>query len=116
MKIEAFKGTTSSAYGTALATPIKFAGSFEKLENLDECPREERLSPKDELQVINDARKATAVQKARTEALKAAGYEAPKIGEDMEFTFKSMVNILTKSGKTEEVARQMANQNLGTNY
>lgn len=116
MKTETFKGTTSSAYGQELTTPIKFEGTFEKLEKGDAIPAKEQLTEDDLRGVVNASRKATAVQKARTEALKAAGYEPPKIGEDMEFTFKQMVNILKATGKDEDTARQMANQNLGTNY
>lgn len=111
-----FKGVIENAYGKPLSTPIKYAGSFEELEKGDEIPAKEQPSADDILSYVNNKRKANARQKEMQAALDAAGIAKPALGEDMEFTFNSMVKILVATGKTEEVARQMANANLGTSY
>ena len=115
-KTTIFKGVIENYFGKPLPTPLKYNGEFEELQTGDAIPDKEKPSEDDLLSYVNNKRKATARQKAMQAALDAAGIEKPEVGKDMEFTFREMVNILVKTGKTEEVAKQMANANLGTSY
>jgi nucleotide-binding universal stress UspA family protein len=114
-KTTTFKGTMANAYGSPLATPINFSGSFEELEKDDEIPAKEQLDAEELLAYVNNKRKANARQKSMQAALDAAGIEKPTL-EQPEVQFKQMVKILTTAGRSEADARQMANANLGTNY
>lgn len=77
MKAETFKGTIERAYGKDLPTAVPYDGTFDAYTDISEVPTADRLSPKDELEVINAARKANARQKAMNDALQAAGIAKP---------------------------------------
>jgi len=115
-KTTTFKGVIENAYGKPLSAPIKYEGDFEELVKGDEIPAKEVPDADELLAYANNKRKANARQKAMQVALTAAGIEKPEVGKDMEFTFREMVKILVATGKTEDVAKQMANANLGTSY
>lgn len=106
-----FDGVMKSAYGSELKTPLTYEASYRKLLSFDAIPEDEQLSEKDILQVVNDARKANARQKAMQEALDAAKIEKPSLS-DPQVQLKSMIKILTTAGRTPEQARQIAEQTL----
>lgn len=112
MNTETFKGTIESAYGSPI-TPLKFNGEYDAFETLDEV-REAGELPKDSeiLEFVNNKRKANARQKKMTEVLTANGINKPTL-EDPQFQLKSMIKILVATGKTEDVARQIAETTLG---
>ncbi len=113
MKSETFKGTIESAYGSPLATALKFEGSFDAYETYDEAQAANDLPNKDEqLAFTNNKRKANARQKSMQSALDTAGITKPTL-EDPQFQLKSMIKILVTAGKTEDVARQIAESTLG---
>lgn len=113
MKTETFKGTVESAYGNVLPSAIKFNGSYEAYESIDEATKANDLLSNDEmLTVINNKRKANARAKATTEALTSAGISKPTL-EDPQVQLKSMIKILVMSGKTEDAAKQIAESALG---
>lgn len=110
-----FSGVMENAYGKALPTPIKYNGDFEELIDGDAIPEKEKPDGDDLLKWVNNRRKASERQKSMQVALDAANIEKPTL-DDPEEQFKGMVRILVKAGKDEEMARQMANANLGTTF
>lgn len=106
-----FDGVMKSAYGSELKTPLTYEASYQKLLTFDAIPEDEQLSEKDILQVVNDARKANARQKAMQDALDKAKIEKPSLS-DPQVQLKSMIKILTTAGRTPEQARQIAEQTL----
>lgn len=107
-----FKGSMSSAYGKDLDKAIPFSGSYEHLAKGDPIPAKEQLSEEDIYAVVNNKRKASAVQAARQEALKAAGITAPT-NEDPETALSNMVKILIAQGKNPDEALAIAKTVLG---
>ncbi len=108
MKTETFKGTIESAYGEVLDTAIKFEGTFEAFENVEEIKTANDWPSNDEVvKFVNDKRKASKRQAAMTAALEAAGIKKPTL-EDPKIQFRDMVKILVTSGKSETEARAIA--------
>lgn len=115
MKTEKFSGTVESAYGKTLPEPVKFSGTFDAVEKVDEIPDDEKLGPADILQVVNNKRKATARAKATLEALNAAGISKPD-ANDPAVIRDNMVKLAMKqynvsadvAGKILDAAAQAA--------
>ena len=113
MKNETFKGTIESAYGSPLATPVVFNGTFSAYENFDEMVQAQDLPSRDEqLALINNKRKANARQKAMQAALDAAGINKPTL-DDPQVQLKTIIKALVASGKDEATATQIAEATLG---
>ena len=122
------KTTAENAYGKAikdfgvndadgkLIESVPYSFKFEELLDGDEIPAKENPEPKDLRKMVSNKRKASARTKALNAALDAVGIKAPEVGVDMEYTWKQLTAMLIKSGKDEDVAKQMANQNLGTDF
>jgi len=78
MKTETYKGTVESAYGNALATPVKFEGTYDAFESYAELETAKEIPTGDDIvSFVNARRKANARQKSMTEALDAAGIAKP---------------------------------------
>lgn len=60
MRTETFKGTIETAFGQKVVPAIDFSGSYEAYENYSEVPQSEKLTEKDMLNAVNNARKASA--------------------------------------------------------
>jgi hypothetical protein len=113
MKAETFKGTIESAYGSPLATPLSFSGSFDAYESYDEASTANDLPSRDEqLAFVNNKRKANARQKAMQTALDAAGINKPTL-DDPQVQLKTIIKALVASGKSEADATQIAEATLG---
>lgn len=113
MKTEKFSGTIESAYGSPLASAIKFNGEFAAYESFEEMSAAQDLPSRDEqLTYINNKRKANARQKAMQLALDNAGVSKPTL-EDPQVQLKTIIKALVASGKSEEVATQIAETTLG---
>ncbi len=113
MKQETFKGTIESAYGETLATPLKFEGSFDAFESIDEVKTANDFPSNDEiLKFVNDKRKASKRQAAMTATLEAAGIAKPTL-EDPKVQYTQMVKILVTNGKSEVEAKAIASAALG---
>jgi len=109
MKTETFGGTIETAHGTKLDIPIKFTGSFEAYENLDEV-RSANDFPNDEsiLDFVNNKRKANARQQSMTASLEAAGIVKPTLETDENLQLQQMVKVYMARGKSREVAEKLA--------
>lgn len=105
MKTETFSGTVESAYGKVLPTPVKFSGSFEAVEKVDEIPDDEKLGPADILQVVNAKRKASARAAATNEALQAAGIAKPD-PNDPAVIRQNLVKQFMKQYKVDETTAE----------
>ena len=113
MKTEKFSGTIENAYGSTLATAVKFEGTFEAYENIDEIRAANDMPNNDEIvNFVNARRKASKRQGAMTSALEAAGISKPT-DENPEVALKNMVKILKAQGKSDEQATQIAKTVLG---
>ena len=117
-----FDGTIENAYGEKLEdcsyaegkTPVKsldFVGTYEALQNYASISPDEMPNEKDILLLVNNARKASARQKAMQKVLDDAGVQKPTL-KDKDFQIKSMIKVLVAAGKSEDVARQIATQAL----
>jgi hypothetical protein len=114
MKTESFEGTISSAYGNPINPALTFSGTYDHLENLSEVPAGERLTPDEELTVINNKRKASKRQSAMQSALDAAGIKKPTL-EDSAVQIREMAKILLAAKKvaTQDEAESKAKELLG---
>lgn len=113
MKSENFSGTIENAYGNALPKAVKFEGSFDSYETIDEVKASNDLPSNDDIvKFVNSQRKANARQKAMTAALDAAGIQKPTL-EDKGEQYKQMVKILVTSGKSQPEAKRLATATLG---
>jgi hypothetical protein len=120
-----FKGTIENAYGRKLSAnkfkdgktvvdTLDYTGSYEHLESYAEVPADEKLKEADMLDVVNNARKANARQKAMQKALDEAGVIKPTMEDDDELKIASIVKGLVASKKYDDAqARQLAKQMLG---
>lgn len=117
MKTEKFKGTIESAYGSPLATALKFDGEFEAYADYDEAAAANDLPSRDEqVTFVNNRRKANARQKSMQAALDAAGVAKPVADETPEGKIvagRVMVKQLVATGFTEANARQLIETTLG---
>ena len=113
MKTETFAGTVENAYGQPLSTAIKFSGSFEAYESIEEV-KEKNEYPKDSeiVSFVNAKSKASKRQAAMTSALEAAGITKPDLS-DSGVQLKTMVKVLVAAGKSEDQALQIAKATLG---
>lgn len=117
MKTETFEAVAEQAYGKKLDTPIKYSGSFEKYENINEVRAANDLLKDDEqVKVRNAERKSTARQAALTAALTAAGIEKPTIENDEQLRLTKMYDILIAAKKSHDEARAIASATLGIEW
>jgi len=110
------EGTIENAFGRKLDKPLNYKGEYRKLLSFDAIPDNERLSEKDILGVVNEARKANARQKAMAESLEDAGIKKPVVGPSAEGLIEAarvMVKTLVATGKSESDAIQLAETMLG---
>lgn len=109
MKTETFSGTIENAYGKPLPEPVKFNGTFEAFQSIDEV-RSKNEYPKDTeiVNFVNARAKANARQKAMQAALDAAGIEKPTLENDKSLQYKTMLKTLVASGKSEAEADAIA--------
>lgn len=108
MKVETFSGTIENAYGSKLPKDVKFNGSFDSYETIDEIRAANDLPSNDDIiSFVNSKRKANARQKAMTAALDAAGIAKPTLENPAE-QYKQMVKILVTAGKSEAEAAKIA--------
>ncbi len=116
MKTEKFSGTMENAYGNVLPTPVKFSGSFEAFENVDEVKAAN--SYPDDKEVVawaNAKRKAAERQKSMNQALIDAGINKPTL-EDPQVQLSTMIKVLKAAGRDEETAIDLAEKTLGAKY
>lgn len=92
--IESFDGVMENAYGKALPSPIKYSASYEKLLSYDAIPAKELPDHDDILDVVNNARKANARQKAMQAALDAAGIVKPTLETSVDLQVSNIVKSL----------------------
>lgn len=114
--VENFEGEIKTAYGQSLPTALKYTGSYEKLTSYDAIPRKELPDEADILDVVNNARKANARQKAMQEVLDKAGIKKPEVSQSAEgklVAAKIIASTLVKTGMGEEQAMQIAKAQLG---
>ena len=116
MKSETFSGTMENAYGKTLPEPVKFSGSFDSLETIDEV-RQSNEYPDDKEVVAwaNAKRKASARQKAMNAALEAAGISKPTL-DDPQVQLATIIKALRAAGRNEEEAISLAENTLGVKY
>lgn len=107
MKTESFTGTVESAYGKVLPSKVSFSGTFEKVENVNEIPDDEKLGPADILDVVNAKRKAAARAKATLEALQAAGIEKPDPNSPDVIRANMVKSLMKLHNISEDVAKQI---------
>ncbi len=117
MKSETYSGTIESAYGSPLPTALKFNGTFEAFETLDEVrSANEYPTDVDILAFVNGKRKANARQKSMQAALDAAGIVKPTLENDVQLQLRTMLKVLIASGKSEPEARQTAEAVIGAKF
>ena len=97
-------GKPLSEYGAPASIVVEF--KYDAFENLDEVPADDRLSPEDELAVINARRNAASRAAAVNAALAEYDIKAPALS-DAEKAENGMVKALTLMGTPEDEARQM---------
>lgn len=113
MKSETFSGTMESAYGKTLPTPVKFSGSFESLESIEEVrAANEYPDDKEVVAWANAKRKASARQKSMNAALEAAGISKPTL-EDPQVQLATIIKALRAAGRGEDEAIALAESTLG---
>lgn len=113
MKTETYSGTMENAYGSPLPSPVKFNGSFNSYETIEEVrTANEFPSDKEIVAFVNSKAKANERQKSMTAALTAAGIQKPTL-EDPAVQYRDMVKILTVSGKSQAEAEKIATAALG---
>ena len=114
MKTETFKGVMENAYGKQLPQAVKFEGTFDAFESIEEVRAKNEFPSDDEVvNFVNNRRKANARQKSMADALEAAGIEKPTLENDKDLQLKTLIKTLVASGKTETDATQVAKSLLG---
>lgn len=117
MKTETFKATANTAYGKPLPKSVgengvlKLSGPYDAYETVEEVRQAYAKTgefDKFVIEAATAANKASAIAQARTEALRAAGIEPPKMENDRELQVKSIMRGLVASGKSEDEARKIA--------
>lgn len=116
MVTEKFSGTMENAYGKVLPEPVKFSGTFEAYQTIDEV-RAANDYPKDDdvVNFVNSKRKASARQKAMNDALEAAGVSKPTL-EDPQVQLATFIKVLKAAGRSEDEAITLAESTLGVKY
>lgn len=115
MKTVSFDGTIGTAFDkTEIKPALPFDGTYEAYENYTDVPADEKLSEKDILEVVNNARKASARAKAIKETLLGAGYKEVD-RKSAEFQRNEMVSNLMKQRPklTREQAETVVDGMLG---
>lgn len=109
MKTEKISGTMEKAYGSALAQPIPYEGTFEVYETSQEV-RSANDMPSDEevVNIRNQQRRNNARQKFMQAALDAAGIKKPTLDTSLELRIKNIVDSLVANGKSKEKALEIA--------
>jgi hypothetical protein len=116
MKTEKFSGVMENAYGKVLPEKLKFSGTFEAFENVDEVrAANEFPDDKEVVAWANGKRKASARQKSMNAVLESAGITKPTL-EDPQVQLAGMVKILVANGRSEEDAITLAETTLGVKY
>lgn len=114
MKSEKFSGTIESAYGKPVTPSLKFDGTFDAYESVEEIRAKNDYPSDDEIvSFTNNKRKANARQKAMQSALDAAGYEKPTLENDRALQVKTLVKVFMAAGKSEAEATALAESTLG---
>lgn len=117
MKTETFEATAEQAYGKKLDTPVKYSGTFEKYESINEVRNANDMLKDDEVvKVRNAERKSTARQAALTAALDLAGIVKPTIENDEQLRLVKMYDILIAAKKSDAEARAIASATLGIEW
>lgn len=104
--------TVTTAYSQVLEAPIKFSYTYQELEKGDEIPEDERLDADDIRNAVNAKRNSAARAKEQTAQFEKAGIKKPDMNLPEE-QFKQMVKWAVASGKSQEVAEQLAKAALG---
>lgn len=113
MKSERFSGTIESAYGKPVTPAIKFDGTFDAYESVEEIRSKNDYPSDDEIVAFkNNQRKANARQKAMQAALDAAGYEKPTLENDRALQVRTLVKVFLAAGKSEAEATALAESTL----
>ena len=113
VKTVEFDGVMENAYGKELETALSFDGSYEHILNFESIPAKELPDNDDLLTLVNNKRKANARQKAMQAVLDNAGIKKPTLENDRDLQIRTMVKVLVATGKTEAVARQIAETAIG---
>lgn len=113
MKTERFSGTIESAYGKPVSPAIKFDGTFDAYESVEEIRSKNDYPSDDEIVAFkNNQRKANSRQKAMQAALDAAGYEKPTLENDRQLQVRTLVKVFLAAGKSEAEAIALAESTL----
>ena len=112
MKTVTKNAEVSKAYGTELAEALRFSYSYDELVKGDAIPAKEVPDDEDIRTFVNSKRNASARSTAQSQALKAAGIEAPTL-EDPNVQLKTMIKVLVAAGRSESDAEQVARAALG---
>lgn len=116
MKTEKLEGVIETAYGTKLATAIKYSGEFETYEGAAEVKAANDLPSDEEVVAMrNTQRRNNARQKFMQAALDAAGIQKPTLDNSEAMRIKNIVDSLTSGPqpKTVEEATAIARAALG---
>jgi hypothetical protein len=114
MKTEKFSGTIESAYGNPVSPALKFDGTFDAFESLDEIRQANEHPSNDEIVAfVNNKRKANARQKSMQAALDAAGYVKPTLESDVQLQLRTLIKVFEAAGKSRDEAVQIAETTLG---
>ena len=92
MTTETFKGEIETFMGEPVNPKLKFEGTYQAYKNYADVSVDEKLSEKDMLKIVNDARKTTERAKRMAEVLKENGYEKPDMN-----TPEAQRNLMVKS-------------------
>jgi hypothetical protein len=113
MKNERFSGTIESAYGKPVTPALKFDGTFDAYESVEEIRVKNDYPSDDEIVAFkNNQRKANSRQKAMQAALDAAGYEKPTLENDRALQVRTLVKVFLAAGKSEAEATALAESTL----
>lgn len=113
MKNERFSGTIESAYGKPVSPALKFDGTYDAYESVEEIKSKNDYPSDDEIVAFkNNQRKANARQKAMQAALDAAGYEKPTLENDRALQVRTLVKVFLAAGKSEAEATALAESTL----
>lgn len=113
-----FDGVIENAFGKAIAdynkgfTSIPYETTFEQINVFAAIPPRELPTEKDQLDMVNNKRKANARSKEIARLQELHGIKRPSMEEDSELQVKSMVAGMVASKKytaaqAEKVARKM---------
>jgi hypothetical protein len=116
MKATKFDGEALTAYGKKLDKAVKYSGTFDAYEGIEEVKAaNDILSDKEIVDTRNAERKAKAVTEARSAALEVAGIKAPE-KDDPQVLIASLIKTYTLLKKPREVAIQMAEEAVGAKW